>query len=317
MIAKYYICLLTAVMRTAKIFLFCTLSLLMVPLQAQKKLFKGKPIEFGGTIGVSNYMGDLAKAVAVQEFNPMGGLICRFNLSDWVTLRGNALFGQISGDDKNFADNDAFRKQRNLNFKSNIVEFGGTVEWNFKGFGETQNANPRSPFLFGGIAVFKFNPKTQFKYMPTDPNGVALHGTELQKYDNQWIELQPLGTEGQETTKYNDRRRYALTQISIPIGMGYKQQFNGVWAWGVELGVRKTFTDYLDDVSLDYVDNQIVGGNSGSLAAALKDRGPELGYQNFDNGLGRGNSANKDWYMFLNFTITRKIVGGKTICFQF
>jgi hypothetical protein len=66
MIAKYYICLLTAVMRTAKIFLFCTLSLLMAPLQAQKKLFKGKPIEFGGTIGVSNYMGDLAKAVAVQ-----------------------------------------------------------------------------------------------------------------------------------------------------------------------------------------------------------------------------------------------------------
>jgi len=83
------------------------------------------------------------------------------------------------------------------------------------------------------------------------------------------------------------------------------------------LGVRKTFTDYLDDVSLDYVDNQIVGGNSGALAAALKDRGPELGYPNFDNGLSRGKSANKDWYMFLNFTITRKIVGGKTVCFQF
>lgn len=304
-------------MRTAKILSFCTFFMLLVPLQAQKKLFRGKPIEFGATLGVSNYMGDLAKSVAVQEFNPMGGLICRFNLSDWVTLRGNALFGQISGDDKNYADNDAFRKQRNLNFRSNIVEFGGTVEWNFKGFGETQNFNPSSPFLFAGIAVFKFNPKTQFKYMPRDPNGLPLHGADLQKYDNQWIELQPLGTEGQETTKYNDRRRYALTQISIPVGMGYKKQFNGVWAWGIEMGVRKTFTDYLDDVSLDYVDNQIVGGNSGSLAAALKDRGPELGYQNFDNGTGRGNSANKDWYMFLNFTITRKIVGGKTICFQF
>ncbi len=314
---NYYICPSTSTMRTAKALILCSIAFIAWPLHAQKKLFKGKPIEFGITLGAANYMGDLSKSVALQETKPMGGLICRFNLSDWVTLRGNALFGQISADDKNYADVDVFRKQRNLNFKSNIVEFGGTIEWNLSGFGETQTGTPSTPFLFAGVSVFKFNPKTLFKYMPTDPNGVALHGSELQKYDNQWIELQPLGTEGQETTKYNDRRRYPLTQISIPIGAGYKRQWNDVWAWGVELGVRKTFTDYLDDVSIDYVDDQIVGGNSGSLAAALKDRGPEVGYQKFDNGLGRGNSANKDWYMFLNFTITRKIIGGKTICFQF
>ena len=302
MIAKYYICLLTAVMRTAKIISFCTLFMLLVPLQAQKKLFKGKPIEFGVTLGASNYMGDLSQSVAVQEFNPMGGLICRFNLSDWVTLRGNALFGQISGDDKNYADVDAFRKQRNLNFKSNIVEFGGTVEWNFRGFGETQTANPHSPFLFAGVAVFKYNPKTLFKYMPTDPNGQALHGSDLQKFDNQWIELQPLGTEGQETTKYNDRRRYPLTQISIPIGMGYKQHFNGVWAWGVELGVRKTFTDYLDDVSGLYPDYKTMVDKQG-LASAQYSHAQTLNGQPFTPaGTMRGDEHFNDWFYFIGIT---------------
>lgn len=277
---------------------------------AQKKLFRGKPIEFGITLGAANYMGDLSKFVAFNETKPMGGLICRFNLTDFVTLRGNALFGQISADDKNF-DDDAFRRQRNLNFRSNIVEFSGIVEWNLLGFEETQRATPWSPYLFAGVGVFKFNPKTQFFY------NSAIHDPSLQRFHEQWIELQPLGTEGQETTKYNDRKRYPLTQISIPLGIGFKRQWDDLWAWGVEFGMRKTFTDYLDDVSLDYVDDQIVGGNSGYLAAALKDRGPELGYQKFDNGTGRGNSGQKDWYMFFNFTITRKIVGGKTVCFQF
>jgi hypothetical protein len=305
-------------MRKIKILALCIIATPILQVSAQKKkLFKGKPIEFGITAGASNYMGDLAKSVAYNETRPMAGLICRFNLTDFLTLRGNALFGQIGADDKNYADVDVFRKQRNLNFRSNVVEFSGCFEWNLLGFEETQNGTPMSPYLFAGLGVYKFNPKTQFNYMPTDPNGQALHPAELQKYDGQWIELQTLGTEGQETTKYNDRRRYPLTQISIPIGMGFKRQWDDVWAWGIEFGMRKTFTDYLDDVSKDYVDAQIVGGNSGLLAAALKDRGPELGYAAFDNGVGRGNPGQKDWYMFLNFTITRKITGGKTVCFQF
>lgn len=298
-------------MRIVKALALCALALTSAgSLSAQKKLFKGKPIEFGVTLGASNYMGDLSEFVAFNETHPMGGLICRFNVSDFLTLRGNALFGQISGDDKNY-DSDPFRKQRNLNFRSNIVEFSGCVEWNLLGFGETQRSTPMSPYLFAGIGVFKFNPKTQFFY------NSAIHDVSLQRYNEQWIELQPLGTEGQETTKFNDRKRYSLTQISIPLGIGFKRQWDDLWAWGVEFGARKTFTDYLDDVSLDYVDDQIVGGQNTYLAAALKDRGPELGYQKFDNGVGRGNSGSKDWYMFLNFTITRKIVGGKTVCFQF
>lgn len=310
-------------MRFAKLLTIAALSLLVADnAQAQGKRFKGKPIEFGITLGASNYMGELALPVALQETKPMGGLICRFNFSDFITLRGNALFGTISGADANY-DNIAERKQRNLSFRSNIVEFSGTIEWNILGFGETQRERPSSPYLFAGIGVFKFNPMAKFLYNPNpnlavDPSGqTPIHDPVLKQFDGQWIELQPLGTEGQETTKFNDRKRYSLTQVTIPFGLGYKKQFDDFWAWGVEFGMRKTFTDYLDDISRDYVDEQIVGGNNGYLAAALKDRSIELGYAPYDAGLERGNDATKDWYMFFNFTLTRKIVGSKQVCFQF
>jgi hypothetical protein len=166
------------------------------------------------------------------------------------------------------------------------------------------------------LGVFKFNPKAYFEYNAAihdriDPNG------SLAQYDGKWVELQPLGTEGQETTKYNDKRRYGLTQVSIPIGMGYKTQLNEDWALGIEFGVRKTFTDYLDDVSTIYVDDQIVGGAYGYLAVAMKDRAREVGQELHANDNPRGNSKNKDWYMFFGLTLTRPIVGGRGHCFQF
>jgi hypothetical protein len=293
-------------------------------LNAQPKRFRGKPIEVGITLGASNYMGDLTPLVALNESHPMGGIVCRFNYSDFLTLRGNAVFGQISGNDQNYSSDAAYRK-RNLSFKSNIMEFSGTLEWNILGFGETQRTNPGTPFLFAGIGVFKFNPMAQFKYIPGlyDP---ADYG-DLSKYDGKWIELQPLSTEGQETTKYNSRKRYSLTQVSIPIGVGYKKQFSEIWAWGVEFGLRKTFTDYLDDVSLTYIDAQITTGANTGLSSAFADRTPELqdpslGINDVGTnetlGAPRGDaSQNKDWYMFFNFTLTRKIVGGKQTCFQF
>jgi len=316
------ITMITKTIKTSILFVF--IALMAFKLNAQPKRFRGKPIEVGITLGASNYYGDLTPLIALNETKPMGGIICRFNYSDFLTLRGNALFGQISGDDKNYP-NDPVRHKRNLNFTSNIIEFSGTLEWNILGYGETQRTNPGSPYLFAGLGVFKFNPMTQFHYIPGlyDP---AEYG-DLSKYDGKWIELQPLSTEGQETTKFNQqRRRYSLTQISVPIGVGYKKQFNEIWAWGIEFGLRKTFTDYLDDISLTYVDPQITTGANTGLSSVLADRTPELGDVTLTNNYGtnetlgdrRGDEYElKDWYMFFNFTLTRKIVGGKQTCFQF
>lgn len=274
---------------------------------------KGSSLDFGLYLGGSNYWGDLTR-----DFQPLwsktkvaGGLLCRYNVSPYVTFKGSALYGQIQGSDKNYGY-DSYRTRRNLSFKSDIVEFSAQLEWNILGYENTRTSYGWSPYLFGGVSVFRFNPKAQFNYI------AGLHDPSLQSQSGEWIELQPLGTEGQETTKFNDKRRYSLTQISIPLGFGSKWQLDDHWAIGVEFGVRKTFTDYLDDVSSIYVDDQIVGGASGPMAVALKDRSAELPNEvKFDNNDPRGNPKTKDWYLISGLTLTYRILGGRQPCFNF
>lgn len=307
---KHYFRTLFRVSMKKAIKLILLLSMVLpIVVNAQKR--KTPSLDFGPYIGISNYMGEFTKSGPLWNKSKLaGGLIARYNYGPYLTFKGTALYGQIQGDDKNFSD-DAYRKRRNLNFKSDIVEFSVQAEWNILGYENTRTSYAWSPYLFGGISVFKFNPKTQFKYMP------GIHESELQPQDGDWIELQPLGTEGQETTKFNDKRRYSLTQISIPFGAGVKWQLNDNWAFGMEFGLRKTFTDYLDDVSSVYVDNIIIVGANGPMAVALKDRSLEVGETPFENNELRGNSKTKDWYMIGGITLTYRILGGRTQCFNF
>lgn len=276
--------------------------------EGQKKV---SSLDFGPYIGGSNYMGEFTKGYMPlwNKTKLAGGLICRYNYGPYITFKGTAVYGQIEGSDANFRS-DLYRKRRNLSFKSDIVEFSIQGEWNILGYENTRTSYAWTPYLFAGVSVFRFNPKAQFKYMSyMDPS--------LQGQDGEWIELQPLGTEGQETTKFNDKRRYSLTQLSLPFGVGAKWQLNDYWAFGIEFGARKTFTDYIDDVSSIYVDNIIVGGASGPMAVALKDRSAEVGQLPFENGDPRGNSATKDWYILGGLTLTYRIHGGKQPCFNF
>jgi hypothetical protein len=285
--------------------------LLLVPFMAfsQKKV---SSLDFGPYLGGSNYMGEFTDGYMPlwNKTKFAGGLICRYNYGPYLTFKGTAIYGKIEGSDKNFAS-DAYRGRRNLSFKSDIVEFSVQAEWNIRGYEQTKASYGWSPYLFAGVSVFRFNPKAQFNYQS------YMMDASLQAQDGDWIELQPLGTEGQETTKFNDKRRYSLTQLSVPVGLGAKWQLDDYWAFGFEFGVRKTFTDYLDDVSSIYVDNIIVGGASGPMAVALKDRSMEVGQTPFENGDVRGNAATKDWYVIGGLTLTYRIHGGRQPCFNF
>jgi hypothetical protein len=281
--------------------------------QNAKPTKRESALDFGIVLGGSNYMGELSREwyPVPEETNIGGGIMCRFTINEFISLKGTALYMSISGDDKNFASVDLYRKMRNLNFRSDIVEFSGQIEINIPGWYQSPTSYAASPYLFVGLGVFRFNPKTQFKYYP------AFHDESLSVHDGKWIELQPLSTEAQETTKNNEQKRYSLTQICIPFGIGYKFQLNDHWTMGFEFGLRKTFTDYLDDISTIYWDDQIVGGAGGYLSNALKDRAPEAGFERFQENLPRGNPGTKDWYMFSGIHITYRILGGKVQCFNF
>jgi len=287
--------------------LFTAFSILS--LSAQKR---EASLDFGLFLGASNYMGDFTQGSmpVMGETKPAGGLVARYNYGPYLTFKGTALYGRIQGGDYNFSD-DLGRRRRNLSFRSDVVEFSVQGEWNIRGYENTRTSYAWTPFLFGGVSVFRFNPKAQFNYID------GLHDPSLRVQNGDWVELQPLGTEGQETTKFNDKRRYSLTQISIPIGVGAKWQLDDHWALGFEFGLRKTFTDYLDDVSTIYVDDIIVGGASGPLALAMKDRSLEVNQMKFENNEARGGSGGKDWYMMTGITITYRILGGSQPCFNF
>ncbi|MBP7272236.1 MAG: outer membrane beta-barrel protein [Saprospiraceae bacterium] len=243
--------------------------------------------EAGIFLGASNYSGDLdpdARARLFRETHFAGGILARYPIGEYINIRGTFSVGTLSGTDAN--NKEDARKQRNLNFRSSIQEVALLAEWNIFGY-DVDNKN-FTPYLYAGGALFHFNPRTQ--------------------YQGEWVALQPLGTEGQGLTQYPDKQKYKLWQFSIPIGGGVKYAISESWNIGLEIGVRKTFTDYIDDISTIYIAYDELAAGNGVLAAQLANRQNEyFGIPEpptTTTGTVRGSTANKDWYAISGITLT-------------
>jgi len=222
-------------------------------------LVSAQSLEVGLLFGASGYQGEL-------------------NKNRFMSYRVGFTYGVVSASDANSEDED--RRNRNLNFRSKILELSLTGEFNFLG-----RDRRLSPYIFGGVAIFSFNPQAE--------------------YQGRRVDLQPLGTEGQGIENFPSK--YSRVQLSIPLGAGLKFAINDRINLGVEFGLRKTFTDYLDDVSGDYVNyNELLAGN-GQLAADLSNRtGELLGTDpvQLATGTQRGNPDSKDWYFISGLTLS-------------
>ncbi len=234
--------------------------------------------------GGAFYLGDLNPTGVFSQTKPAFGGVYRYNLNTRWALRGNILWGRVSADDSKY------NNPRALNFRSNINEFSLQCELNFLPYFTGSAGRYRfSPYLFGGIGVFTFNPQA--------------HHFDPAKKNDRWVNLPPLSTEGQGLAEYPDRKYYNTTQISFPFGIGFKYSLNRTFSIGVEWGMRKTFTDYIDDVSTTYVDRRVLEAELDQMAADLADRSV------IPNAAGseRGNPNTKDWYSYAGITITAKI----------
>ncbi len=238
--------------------------------------------EFGFFGGGSYYIGDLNPAKHFVYSKPAFGAIFRYNLTTRYSLRFTATYGNVYASDAN-AD-DPFMVQRNLSFKSDVLELAFGVELDLFKYRINDMKYPITPYFFYEIAYFKMNPTGE------------MNGEDYS--------LQALGTEGQGTS-LNDKNPYKLNQLSVPLGIGLKFNLRARLAVSFEYGIRKTFTDYLDDVSGSYVDPDLLAAYNGSLAAEFSDRSiNDNGLSNV--GFNRGNSSNKDWYVFYGMMITFK-----------
>jgi len=213
------------------------------------------------------------------------GLIFRENLNNRMAMTIAIKKGVISAYDVN--SEDLFIVQRNLDFKSNILELSSNFEFNFSNYRIGSKKFNKTLYVFTGISGFKFNPTGY--------------------YNGEWVELQPLGTEGQGSFLYPDREKYKLFSIGIPIGIGYKFNIKTNFALNISWSWTLTRTDYIDDVSLDYVNPNILSEQAQNLANKSNSIFPE-GFQ-------RGNSENMDKFGFFGISVVYKIPK-KTFCSQ-
>lgn len=241
--------------------------------------------EIGVFLGTSYYLGDLNPSKHFLLCKPAGGIIYRYDFNMRWALRINGLYGTVEGNDAVAK----FNEERNLSFKSGVFEMSTLLELNFLPYATgNKERNYFTPYIFAGAGVFGFNPKAE--------------------YQGTWYDLKPLGTEGQGTTEYSDSRpEYSLMNVSFPFGLGFKYSIGNNICIGAEWGLRKTVTDYLDDVSTTYADPVILSATNGPVSAALSDRSDDYGN---NTGLQRGNSNTKDWYAFAGGFITFRFKAG-------
>lgn len=289
-------------------------SLALSQMSFAQRWFETSELEFGLIGGISHYSGDLTQThFETRGFKPSIGLITRYTPFDRFTFRLSGQYGSLEGDDTWYQTPEG-ETPRNLNFKSDLWDFTAAAEWNLISI-DPRKSTGVIPYIFLGASVFKYNPKALFIYDPSSPHLSRLNSSyaSLISRDSSWVDLQPLGTEGQETTEFNERKRYNLTQIAIPIGFGVKIKMNEKWSAGLEYGLRLTFTDYIDDVSSTYVEPTRIEGQYGPMAAAMADRSPVL----HEEGDMRGDANNNDSYGILGFTITYRIYGNRDKCVTF
>lgn len=239
--------------------------------------------EIGVLLGASYYLGDL-NTVHFNQSSAAAGLIIRKNIDRRFTYKAELMYLNLRSDERESDDTIAF--DRGLHFRSPVYELSGQIEFNFLPYQPGNPLYPWTPFIYTGISLFHYNPQAENK------NG-------------EWVNLQELGTEGQGTQDYLDREKYSLIQFAIPMGGGFKIAVNESFNIILEYGIRKTFTDYLDDVSTTFVGDL---NQASDYPREMRSTGAiEMSDPKGTHYMGdqRGNPNNKkDWYSFAGITLS-------------
>jgi hypothetical protein len=311
--------------------------------------YRGKKSHFGKdkiynalgfTLNALNYYGDLAPkpsrfSTDITFTRPAIGVSFSHRFGPRYTLTASFAYGTLRGEDASSADradasNGLYRSNRNLSFRNRIKELSlvATLDL-FENMSTYISRVKWTPYVFAGVSVFHHNPQAQV------PGTYVDNETEFPN-PGVWVDLHPLGTEGQyadlrETDVNHGIKPYKLIQPAIPMGIGARFRINEVMDIAAEIGFRYLFTDYVDDVSQNYVDLGVFGDDE--LAKALSYRSSEVeenlpllqptvstvdgktynllpgyGSEHLDNM--RGNKDDRDIFMVTTFRLTYII--GKT-----
>ena len=292
--------------------------------------------KFGGKIFRTIYDTDITSSNFVLN----AGYIYRFN--EKIRYRGNLSFSRISGNDNKSPE--FFRNNRNLNFRTDILELSAITEYHIVRANTGSKHNLRNPkgkrispkilskigiYVVGGVGGFLYVPKAKnnFSYEDITSNTDFTNaGYEFDSDKTTYHKLRPLHTEGQgyddiesgddfniPGKKFEDGKTYKKVAVCIPFGFGIQKAFDSYMGIKIEFGIRYTFTDFLDDVSGIYYDKIKLAENNGTLAANMTGTNSGLTYSNdltyTQAGFRRGNPENNDYYGFLSISFYKTIIG--------
>lgn len=234
--------------------------------------------EIGGLVGTTTYLGDLNTNFDFSRPGVSVSAFGRYNFNTRLSLKFGGTFGNIGADDA--TSKNTFERQRNLNFRSIILDGAMQFEFNFLPLIYGSREQWFAPYLFLGANTYYFNPKTT--------------------YEGKTYELRSLGTEGQ----FRGEEYYAF-QGGLVYGGGFKIALNESWGLNIEASARRLYTDYLDDVSTTYPNMNDLLRQRGPIAVALSDRSlpNEEGKKLGQLGRQRGESSRNDMYTFLGIGV--------------
>jgi len=242
--------------------------------------------EFGIGLGAGHYFGDLNTKAKLNRAKLAASAFFRKNFGNYIAARVGVSFAQLGYSDI-YNSHNKYMSSRNLSFNSKVWELTLQGDFNFFRFMPGEPQYNFTPYITFGAGVFSYDP---YAY---------LRGEK--------VFLRPLGTEGQGSSLYPDRKQYSSMGICIPFGGGIKYSLNERVNIAFEVLHRFTNTDYLDDVSKTYVDPAAFPANpdgSQSNAALLSDRSYEVGTPIGIPGRQRGNSKQKDQFVTAMFHVT-------------
>ena len=241
-------------------------------------------VEIGAVAGITVYQGELSPAefaLHPSNIRPGGGIFARFLHSHTFGTRMGLSYGVLAGDEK--AGGEQFA--RGLKFRSSLVEFSGLGELYLINQRYYSSQTIFSLYLTAGVSAFYFDPRTN---IPANP-----------------IRLKPLRTEGQGLPGYG--KPYSLFNMSIPYGFGLRFTKKSRWGTGIELIIRRSLTDYLDDISSQEVRFGDIIENYGTGAARWSNPLLAPTPDNYDIRYIRGNNK-PDYYFTLGISVSYRII---------
>lgn len=250
---------------------------LLAFLMSLAPLVKAQDFEVGLSGGAVYYLGDLNPGMHFKNTQVSYGILLRYNVNDRWTVRLSGLRGMIKGS----SPASTYMPSREISFESPVTDVSAVAEFNFLRYFTGSRRSGVTPFIYAGAGITFFKPESG------------------------GVELQPLGTEGQNAG-YLGRKPYKLTQVNFPFGLGGKFSLTRRLCLTAFWEMHMLFTDYLDDVSQTYyLDGALI--NPDDPAQYLSD--PSMDHL---PGMKRGNSSNWDWYSFSGITLTYKFALGNS-----